>query len=77
MGSAQSLSKGVSHLGIRTVVKLANRVAARVGRSLMVPVFSRTPSKRCSKTMNADGSAAESPAPLSGANKLAGPSGRL
>ena len=46
------LIQRLSHLGIRTVAKLANRVAARIGRSLMVPVFIGRPPKPCSKTMN-------------------------
>ena len=34
------------------MVKLANIVAARVGRLVMAHVFSRRPSNRCPKTMN-------------------------
>ena len=51
-GSGTELIQRLSHLGIRTVAKLANRMAARVGKSVMAPVFSRVPSKPCSKTMN-------------------------
>ena len=38
-GSATGDVRRPSYLGIRTVAKLANRVAARVGRSDMAPAF--------------------------------------
>ena len=47
------------------LAKLANMVAVRVGRSLMVPVFSRAPSKPRSKTMNCMVLAAVVPLPRS------------
>ena len=49
--SGSDLDQSRSHLGIRTVAKLANKVAARVGRSVMARVFSRRPSNRCAKTI--------------------------
>ena len=42
-GFGTELIQRLSHLGIRTVAKLANRVAARVGKSLMAPVFTGGP----------------------------------
>ena len=50
-GSGTEHVQRLSHLGMRTVAKLANIMAARVGRSVMVLVFSRAPAKPCSKTI--------------------------
>ena len=77
-GFGTELIQRLSHLGIRTVAKLVNRVAARIGRSLMVRVFSRVPSKPCSKTIVRMVLVAVVALPRSGgAGRLAGASGRL
>ena len=60
------------------MAKLANSVAARVGRSVMAHVFSRRPSNRCPKSIVPVVLAAVGePSGVSDARSLSEPSGRL
>ena len=76
--SGSGHDRGRSRLEIRTVAKLVNSVAARVGRSVMAHVFSRRPSNRCAKSIvPVVLVAVGEPSGVSDARSLPEPSGRL
>ena len=72
-GSATGRHQSRSHLGIRTVAKLASKVAARVCRSVMARVFSpATPEPVCQNYRSSGSGDRGGTSGVSGARSLSG-----